>query len=56
MKLWESPLITNLKDGNLPEVKTLVTVEPQSLVKIGLLVVLCTAVILVLVKISKNID
>lgn len=56
MSFWQSPLLQNLQDGELPkvDVATKVTVDDASILKVGLILVLTVTIILAVHTIFKN--
>lgn len=54
MSFWNSPLIKNIEQGELPEIDTNVTIDNDSLVRIGVVLVISAVVIIAVNKIVNS--
>jgi hypothetical protein len=54
MGFFNSPLIQNLQQGELPEIKTVVEIPTDTLVRLGVTLVLVMGVVLVFVALMKG--
>jgi hypothetical protein len=55
MSFWNTKLIKNLQDGELPDVKTEVTIDKNSLVTVGIVLASVAVVIALMVIIVKKV-
>ncbi len=55
MSFWKSPLIQGIQDGDLPEfdVNANVTIDSESLVKLGLMLILVAGVVIIFMRLAK---